>query len=424
MTKAKHISFHFILFPVLTLLFSSCMGLPALNDGQKSTAIPLGPQVSQQQHQQLVFTTLWDLVEQNYVHYETADMNWDALREDYVERIDQGLTSKEFASLLNELETDLPENEIVFQSRSERIDIDLADTTSYGGIGAFVGFQEQEVPHVVILDVMPDSPAEDAGLQAHDSILAIDGDPILLEEGLDAVQRIRGTAGTSTVLTVQTPGKTTRDVKITRAQLTGTGTLKVDEFADTNVGYVLFPPSAYAGMAEEFQLALADFSSSREFKGLILDLRISNAAAGWPLENLLTLFQNGTIGEVYGRDGSQPLELDGQDMFGSQAMPLVILVGENTRGLPEVFAAAMQANGRASVIGSNTSGNIETLSGYLLPDGSQIFIASASFRLPDGAEIGVEGIQPEVQIEARWDQIIQNEDPVIQAALESFEVEP
>jgi len=83
----------------------------------------------------------------------------------------------------------------------------------------------------------------------------------------------------------------------------------------------------------------------------------------------------------------------------------------------------MQSNQRATVIGSSTSGNIETLSGYLLPDGSQVFIASASFRLPDGKEIGVDGIRPEVQIDVRWDQIIENQDPVIQAAIESLEVQ-
>jgi carboxyl-terminal processing protease len=376
-----------------------------------------------QEHQNIVFEKLWTYIEDSYIYYETSAINWDSLHQDYIDKINNGLSTEEFSSLLNELETDLPANEFVFQSRSERIENEIADTSSYGGIGAFVGFQETAIPHVVILDVMPGSPAEDAGLQAHDSILAIDGEPIGLEEGLNAVNRIRGLAGTSAVLTVQTPGEADRDVKLTRAQLTGIGKLRIAQLQNTDVGYVLFPPAPYTTMTDELLAALSNFSSNQDLKGVILDLRISNAIASWPVDDMLSLFQNGSIGEVYDRSGSQVLQLNGQDMFGSQTVPLVILVGENTRGLPEVFAAAMQSNDRATVIGSSTSGNIETLAGFLLPDGSQVFIASASFRRADGEEIGVNGIRPEVEIEARWDQIIQDQDPVIEAAIASFEVE-
>jgi carboxyl-terminal processing protease len=362
-------------------------------------------------------------VEQNYVYYETSDIDWEALHQRYIKRIDSGLTSKEFSSLLNELETDLPENEVIFQSRAEKIESDLDDTSSYGGIGAFVGFQEKDIPHVVILDVMPGSPAEDAGLQAHDSILAIDGQAVLLEEGLNNVDRIRGSAGTTVTLLIQTPGEKDHEMKLTRESLSGQGALKVEQLENTDLGYVLFPPSVNSNMTEELLQALSDFSSNKEFKGLILDLRISNAIADWPLENMLTLFQDGSIGEVYDRTSSKILHLDGQDEAGSQNIPLVLLVGENTRGLPEIFAASMQSNNRATLIGSNTSGNIETLAGYLLPDGSQVFIASTSFRFSGGEDFGINGIRPDVQIEARWDQIIPSEDPVIQAAVESLEVD-
>jgi carboxyl-terminal processing protease len=406
------------------LLLGACIGLPSLDDPDETTDLPFGPQVTQQEHQTQVFESLWGHLEENYIYYESSDLDWDSLHEKYAQRIESGLNSEEFNALLDQLESDLPENEILFQTRSERIEDDLANTLSYGGIGAFVGFQSEDVPHVVILDVIPDSPAEKAGLQAHDSILAIDGEPVRLEEGLDAVQRVRGPAGTNTVLTIRTPGQPDREVELTRAQLSRSGILKTEELDNGDLGYVLFPPSVPVDMADEFILALTKFSSNENFKGLILDLRISNATAGWPLEAMLTIFQDGNIGEVYDRNDSQPVEVDGQDMFGSQEMPIVILVGENTRGLPEVFAAAMQSNHRATVIGSNTSGSIETLAGYLLPDGSVVFIANTSFHFPEDHEVGIEGIIPQVQIEARWDEIVEDEDPVIQSAIESFEVTP
>jgi len=419
--KIKHSRFVYGLV-ALSIILSAC--LPTMQNDNETSTIPFGPQVTLQEHQTQVFDALWTDIKENYIYYQTADVDWNAIHTKYVDRINSKLTSEEFNNLLKGLESDLPKNEFVVESRDERIANDIAETSTYGGIGAFVGFEEKEVPHVVILDVMPGSPAEKAGLQAHDSILAIDGDPVRLEEGLNVVDRVRGAAGSTVALTIATPGEKERDVKLTRAQLTGTGKLKTEQLSDTNVGYVLLPPSASANMMDDLLSELTNFSANKEFKGLILDLRISNAASDWPLDAMLTLFENGDIGEVYNRSGSQKLHIDGQDKFGSQKMPLILLVGENTRGLAEVFTAAMQSNSRATVIGSKTSGDIETLNGFLLPDGSQIFIASTSFHFPGGTNIGMEGITPEVQIDARWDQIILDQDPVIQAAVQALEVKP
>src|SRR5688572_27698364 len=139
MMKAKYFPI-FYRFLAFSLILSACVGLPSISDEEETSDFPLGPQVSTQEYQKLVFETLWTHVEQNYVYYETAGIDWETLHQDYTERIDSGLTSEEFSALLNELETDLPENEIIYQSRSERIEGDLSDTRSYGGIGAFVRF--------------------------------------------------------------------------------------------------------------------------------------------------------------------------------------------------------------------------------------------------------------------------------------------
>jgi C-terminal processing protease CtpA/Prc len=174
-------------------------------------------------------------------------------------------------------------------------------------------------------------------------------------------------------------------------------------------------------MTDDLLPVLTNLSLNKDLKGLILDLRISNAASGWPLQSMLSLFEDGNVGEIYNRTQSQALQITGQDVHGSQKIPLVILVGENTKGLSEVFTAAMQAAGRAKVVGSTTTGDIETLNGYLLPDGSQIFIADASFRFSGQDQIGKTGIVPDVLVDSRWDQILSNQDPVIDAAMQAFD---
>jgi C-terminal processing protease CtpA/Prc len=96
----------------------------------------------------------------------------------------------------------------------------------------------------------------------------------------------------------------------------------------------------------------------------------------------------------------------------------VILVGQNTAGFSELFAASLQAHKRAVVIGETTPGSVETTSSYYLSDGSQAFIATTSFVLPDGAEVGSTGIVPDIPVEAGWDEVLPQKDPVLDRAVE------
>ena len=130
------------------------------------------------------------------------------------------------------------------------------------------------------------------------------------------------------------------------------------------------------------------------------------------------MFNHGKIGEVYNRKQTQPLEITGQDLVGSQTMPLIILVGQNTKGFAEIFAASLQATQRALIVGEPTSGEVETPTAFYLPDGSRAFIQTTSFRLSNGNDLGNSGVKPDVPVAASWDQVLPNHDPVLDRAIE------
>ena len=400
---------------LISLFLGACSGLIPLEE--EAAQGEFGPAYSSQEHQTRTFDALWTNLQESYIYYEDAAVDWESLRAEYDGRISAGLTQDEFTALIDGLETDLPEGSFTYQSRAERIESDLANSATYDGIGAFVGFQDEEVPHVVILAVVEGSPAEQAGLKAHDSIFSIDGNPVLLEDGLTVVERIRGPAGSSVSLDVQSPGKPKRVVDVERAKLTSTGRLEAYNIVGTDYGYLLFPPMGYDGLDQDVITGLQSLTSNRTLEGLILDLRVANSSGGWPLEVLLTMFHDGSIGELYNRIDAQTLQVQGQDVFSSQTVPLVILVGENTAGFPEVFAAGLQLDERATVVGAPTTGAVETSSPFWLPDGSRMFVQSTSFRLPNGEEIGNNGITPDIVVEAGWDDIQPNDDPVLDRAL-------
>jgi carboxyl-terminal processing protease len=242
-----------------------------------------------------------------------------------------------------------------------------------------------------------------------------------LEEGVSATSRIRGPAGSTVKLEVQSPGEAKRTLEVKRGKITGGTKLEAYNIVGTDYGYLLFPPYEYKGLDQDVFNSLQTLATNHNLKGLILDLRIAGSSPQWPLEVLLTMFQNGKIGEFYNRNEKSDLTVQGQDVVGSQTMPLVILVGDNTRGFSEIFAAAMQLNKRAIVVGAQTPGNVETQTPFYLPDGSRIFVESTSFKLQNGKDLGSDGVIPDVLVDARWDQVTADQDPVLDKAIEILE---
>ncbi|MFM8367490.1 MAG: S41 family peptidase [Chloroflexota bacterium] len=354
--KKNAISFGFV---AVLLIQMACASFSPSAEEAPEITVPLGPQISENEHQANVLESILSQIEANYVHQQNSSVDLSALRTRYQAEIDKELSPAEFNELMTQFEREFPTNDILYATREERIENDTAASlVGYGGIGAFINFQAEDEPHVVILDVIPGSPAEKAGLKAHESIYAVDGDPVLLEEGADIVQRIRGEAGTKVVLTVQTPGKDKREVEVTRAQINGSGGVVVEEIAGTNVGYIRFPTVGTTTNTKEVLDAIEFFSTNNNLKGVILDLRISGGNSNFPLEDMLTLFINDLNIDIYSIAETNSFSIEGQDFSGSQNVPIVVLIGENTIGTAEIFAAAIQEKDRGILIGSNSAGSI------------------------------------------------------------------
>ena len=407
---------------ILSVVLSACIGLLPLEE--EPTGGSFGPSYSPPEHQTRVFDAIWTHFQDNYIYYDRAGTDWDALNKKYLQRIQAGLSNDEFSALIQELQAELPSGSLTYQSRAERIEAETTDTSTINGIGVMVGFGEDPVPHIILLSVMPGSPAEKAGLKAHDSISKIDGQAIQLEEGLKAASRIRGAAGSTVILNVQSPGEPERSVELQRAKLTGAAKLETSLLpGPDDYGYMLFPPTGYDTLMQDVVAGLQTFTTNRTLEGLVLDLRIASSARNWPLEELLKLFHDGNVGEFYNATQEEVLNITGEDQFSSQTVPLIILVGENTSGAPEILAAGLQSGGRADIIGTSTPGAIETSTPFYLPNGALIFVESTSFRLLNGEEIGNNGVQPDVKVEAGWDEILPDADPVLESAIKLLDAQ-
>ena len=135
------------------------------------------------------------------------------------------------------------------------------------------------------------------------------------------------------------------------------------------------------------------------------------SANPFSFQDIITDLDNQQEQEVYGI-----LRLP--DNFNkTQKIPLIILIGRDTEGRAEIFAAALQSAGRAIVVGTRTDGNIESVHLIPLLDGSRIFVSSTSYKTVSGLSVGLFGIEPNIRVSIDWDSVTPMKDPVINSAL-------
>src|SRR3990172_2638203 len=177
---------------------------------QTSTPLLLDPPTPDAQqsaeHQQRVLQEIQELVGQEYIYPEFAGVEWQAQADLLARRIEAGLSPADFEQALGALVGVLPAETASFATRTERVSDEFSSTPTYEGIGAFVSIRSEPTPRILLLSVMQDSPAEAAGLRAHDAVVAVDGEPVRAEEGFAVVERVRGPAGSEVVLQVIPPG--------------------------------------------------------------------------------------------------------------------------------------------------------------------------------------------------------------------------
>ena len=397
---------------LLALLLSAC--------GKKSESLPEAWQeMDLKGHNQLVYNGLWNTINSAYVYRHSDEMDWEAIQTEYQTKIENAATKEEFEALMQEMLSLLPENTISWQTRGERIEEEMQPPNIElgGALGLFLSYAEEPEPHCVVLEVLPNSPAYLAGIQDHDSIYAIDGEAVTSE---DQTEALTGSPESSVSLEVNTPEGPFGETTLTREEVDFFGTRRfLSAFVpETQLLYVRFPHLGYQEMGLDFARMVRSFNEEEEIEGLILDMRIASTGTGWPLEDLLMLFMDGDIGDYYSLTTHEDITVaSAEDVF-TKDIPVVLLVGPHTSGLPEIFAAALQDSRDFPLVGLPTAGDMEAFENRVIPDGSVLRLATRSFRDAGSEEIGLHGVQPDLVVDLGWDEVTSQNDGVIYKALE------
>jgi len=285
----------------------------------------------------------------------------------------------------------------------------------FGGIGAYV---RQDEEGRIVLDPMRDQPAEQAGMQTDDVLIAIDGIPLTPEMTLDqVVDRIRGEVGTAVVLTVEREGEDEPlDLTVTRAVIeTPSAHWRILEEAPT-IGYIQL--TAFTERSSKELGEALDELSAQGAESYILDLRNNGGGLLDAAVNVSSQFLR--EGVVLREDRKNLGERVYDVVGGGKALdqPLVLLVNGGTASASEIVAGALQDYGRATLIGEKTFGKGSVQLIYELSDDSRLHVTVAKWFTPNNNAIDGTGLIPDVEVLFSEDDHANGRDPQLERAIE------
>ena len=258
-------------------------------------------------------------------------------------------------------------------------------------------------PYPTIEGVVPRSPADMAGLQLDDRVVAIDGAPTA-EAGKELANattwegRMRGASGTRLTIAVQRAGwKDPKPFTLVRAQVKlPTVQHKVIE---PRIGYIAISRFAEATSGDT-ATSLGKLKTSNALDVLILDLRGDPGGLVDQAIAVADLFlDGGTIVTIRGRQGH--VENQSAHKGGiATAVPVIVVVDQGTASAAEILAAALRDHGRAKLVGSNTYGKGTVQTFFDLEDGAGLKLTTARYYTPKGNSLESKGLVPDVVVDA------------------------
>ena len=251
---------------------------------------------------------------------------------------------------------------------------------------------------LLLVNVIPDSPAEQGGLRAGEHIVGVDGRNVRESTTDQAASLMQGLEGSRCVLEIQGKvRKEPRKVTLTRRAVV-VKSIPVAKILDgTNIGYIQMT-GFQSSTAEELDLALRNLNS-QGMRALIWDVRGNPGGLLQTSVQVLDRFiGDGVVVSTKGRASDQNHSYQAY-RTGTWSLPLVLLVDGDSASASEIVAGAIRDHRRGTLVGRRTFGKWSVQSIYDLMGGGGLRITTAKFYSPNGKTYGKIGVDPHVVVE-------------------------
>ena len=283
-------------------------------------------------------------------------------------------------------------------------------TNQYVGIGVTVNYESED--GLTIVEVTEGGPAEAAGLQSGEVVTAVDGFSLAGEARYEGAERIQGEEGTTVTLEVLGTDGEARTVEVTRASLDSDPVTA--KMLEGNVGYVALA-NFYDHSADRLKEEVTRLQEEGA-EALVFDMRNNGGGYLSELTEMLDfLLPEGPIFISRNRAGNEEVT---QSDAACVDLPMAVLVNANTYSAAEFFAAELQEQGVAVIVGEPTSGKGYSQQTFALPHGGAMAISTGAYFTGSGTSLIGTGLtldrevyltdEGDAQLEAALDLLEQN----------------
>jgi carboxyl-terminal processing protease len=297
---------------------------------------------------------------------------------------------------------------------------------TFSGIGAELAIENTANPDdleacptlsetcvLVVVAPINGSPAEAAGVQSGDVVLAVDGESVVGTTIQDQVGRVRGPAGTDVTLTIDRDGEVF-DLTITRAEIT---IVEVEgELLDGHVGYIALHGFS-TDSAAQFGDKLGELLDAGADQ-IVFDLRDNPGGYITAARDIASEFVEEGLLFTQESAGDEVIEWEasGDGQATDPAIEVVVLINGGSASASEIVAAALDETDRATIIGEPSFGKNTVQIWDELVNGGGVRITISRWFTPDHNSVAPDGVQPDIPV-AVPDGTPPEEDPVLDEAL-------
>ena len=281
-----------------------------------------------------------------------------------------------------------------------------------------VGLELTRQYYLRVIAARDGSPAAKTGLQTGDYVRAIDGKPTRDMSVFEGSRLLRGQPGSKVTVTV-IRGNAAEPHEIVLVREKNASAAVTAKMLGSDVGYIRVA-SFRNGAPEDIRRHAGELTKAGA-KSLIIDVRRTAEGA---LENgyaaARAFVKTGTLGITTGRDTASRQSIAAKSGDGTIELPVTLLVTTGTAGAAELFAAALDGNSRATLVGERTLGRAGIQKLVRLPEGRALWLTYARYLTPAGEPLHGRGLQPDTHIEepdVEFGVAASTTDPILDAAL-------
>jgi carboxyl-terminal processing protease len=259
-------------------------------------------------------------------------------------------------------------------------------TGNYGGLGIRIDVRDG---WITVIAPMAETPADEAGMETGDRIIAVNGESTYGWDSDSAVSALRGPPGSEVTISVARPGfPEAFEVTIARAEI-HIRAVQQATMLGAEVGYVSLVQSSVSETLRDELASAIDQLRDEGARSLVLDLRYNPGGLLDQGVEVTDLFldpgQSVVTTRGRGRGASESYLTRSEQRWPN--MPIVVLVNGGTASAAEILAGALQDHDRALIVGTETFGKGVVQTVFRLGRSEALRLTTARWYTPSGRSI-------------------------------------